>query len=92
MLSTSGDVFRIGFQIMANSYNFDDVKEFIYLGSAINTNNDVSLAIKRRVTLANSCYFDLNRQLSSRDLSLVTKLALYSSYPCFFLALRHGRC
>ena len=34
---------------------------------AITTNNDVSLEIKRRVTLANMCYFGLNRQLSSRD-------------------------
>ena len=58
MLSASGLVPRMGYQITANSYNF---KEFIH--------NDVSLEIKRRVTLANSCYFALNRQLSSRDLS-----------------------
>ena len=42
-------------QITANSYNFDVVKEFIYLGIAINSNNDVNLEIKRRVTLANRC-------------------------------------
>ena len=33
--------------ITPNSYNFDIVKEFIYLSTAINTNNDVSLEIKR---------------------------------------------
>ena len=60
---------RIVSQITAHSYHFDVVKEFIYLGNAINTKNDVSLEIKLRVSLANSCYFDLNRQLSSRDLS-----------------------
>ena len=60
---------RIGSPITANSYNFDVVKEFIYLRAAINRNNDVSLAIKGRVTLANRCYFGLNRQLSSRPLS-----------------------
>ena len=49
--------------------------KFIYLG----TNNDVSLEIKRRVTLANMCYFGLNRQLSSRDLSRATKLTLYKA-------------
>ena len=53
MLTTSGVVPHMGSKITANSYIFDDVKEFIYLGTAINTNNDVSLKIKRRVTLAN---------------------------------------
>ena len=57
-----GVVPHMGLQIMANSYNFDNVKEFIYLGTAINTNNDVSMEIKRRVTFANRCYFGLNRQ------------------------------
>ena len=37
MLSTSGIVPRMEFQIPANSYNFDVVKEFIYLSTAINT-------------------------------------------------------
>ena len=79
MLSTSGVVPRMWSQITANSYNFDVVKEFIYLGTAINTNNDVNLEIKRRVTLANRCYLALNRQLSSRDLSNATKLTLYKA-------------
>ena len=52
--------------------NVDVVKEFIYLGTAINTNNDVSLEIKRRITLANRCYFGLNKQWSSRDLCRAT--------------------
>ena len=45
MLTTSGVVPRLGSQITANSYNFDVVREFIYLGTAINTNNDVSLDV-----------------------------------------------
>ena len=68
MLSTSGVVPLMRSQITANSYNFDVVKEFIYLDSAINTNNDVSLEI-----------FGLNRQLSSRELSRATKLTLYKA-------------
>ena len=55
------------------------VKEFIYLGTAININNDIILEIKRRVTLANRCYFGLTRQLSSRDVSRATKLILYKA-------------
>ena len=52
---------------------------FIYLGTAINTNNDVSLEIKRRATLASRCYSGLKRQLSSGDLSRATKLTLYKA-------------
>ena len=76
---TIGVVPRMGSQITANSYNFDVVKEFIYLGTAITTNNDVSLEIKRRVTLANRSYFGFNRQFSSIDLSRATTLPLYKA-------------
>ncbi|KAI8121895.1 Craniofacial development protein 2 [Lucilia cuprina] len=34
-------------------YKFEVVKNFIYLGAAVNSDNDVSLEIKRRITLAN---------------------------------------
>ena len=37
---------------LSNSYNFDVVKEFIYFGTAINTNNDVSLYAQAQ---SNSC-------------------------------------
>ena len=43
MLSLSGVRSRMGSQITANSYNFDVVKEFIHLVTAINTNNYVRL-------------------------------------------------
>ena len=49
------DVRRIDSRITADNYTFDTVKEFIYLGSAVTTKNDVSLEIKRRITLANRC-------------------------------------
>ena len=49
MLSTSRDVRRIDSQIAADNYIFDTVKEFIYLGSVVTTNNDVGLEIKRRI-------------------------------------------
>ena len=35
------------------------------------------MEIKPRITPVNSCYFGLNRQLSSRDLSRATKLIPY---------------
>ena len=60
MFSTNRDVRRIESQITANNYTFDTVKEFIYLGSAVTTKNDVSLEIKRRITLAIKSYYGLN--------------------------------
>ena len=75
ILSASGVVPRMGSQVTANSYNFDVVKEFIYIGTAINTNNDVTLETKRRVTPANRCYFGVISQLSSRDLSSATTVS-----------------
>ncbi|XP_060665808.1 uncharacterized protein LOC132798106, partial [Drosophila nasuta] len=50
---------RLDSHVVADSYTFEVVKEFTYLGTAINTKNDVSLEIKRRITLANRCYFGL---------------------------------
>ena len=63
MLSTNTDVRCIGSQITAEIYNFNIVKEFIYLDSAVTTKNDVSLEIEHRITLANRCHYDVNRQL-----------------------------
>ena len=70
------DVRSIVSQITADNYTFDTVNEFFSLSSAVNTKNDVSLDIKRKITLANRCCYGLNRQLSSRDVSRTTKLIL----------------
>ena len=56
IFSTCRDVRRIDSRITANNYTFDTVKEYIYRGSAVTTKNDVSLEIKRRITLANRCF------------------------------------
>ena len=90
MLLKSRVVPRMGSQITANSYNFDVVKQ--NLGTAINTNNDVRLEIKCRVTLANRCYIGLNRQLSSRHLSRATKLTLYKAIILPVLLYALGSC
>ena len=79
MFSTSRDVRRIYSWITGNNYTFDTVKEFIYLGFDVTTKNNVSLEIKRRITLANNCYYGLNGHLSNRDLSCTTKLILYKT-------------
>ena len=57
----------------------ETVKKFIYQGSAVTTKNDVSLEIKRRISLVNRCYYGLNMQLSNRDLFRTRKLILYKT-------------
>ena len=59
--------------------NFEVVKDFVYLGCSINTDNDISLEIRRSITLANRCYFALRKQLSKIALSWRTQICLYKS-------------
>nr|XP_043067135.1 uncharacterized protein LOC122321356 [Drosophila bipectinata] len=79
MLCSSRESRRLENQLTAENYSFGSVKEFIYLGTAITSTNDVSLEIKRRITLANKCYFGLSRQFNSRALSRRTKTTLYKT-------------
>ena len=61
-----------------DGYNIKLVKNFVYLCSSINSDNDISLEIRRRITLANRCYFGLRKQLSKIALSWRTKIYLYT--------------
>ena len=54
LLSTAKDT-SIGVSVEIDGYNFQVVKDFLYLGSSINTDNDISLEIRRRITFANRC-------------------------------------
>ncbi|XP_060665650.1 uncharacterized protein LOC132797914 [Drosophila nasuta] len=54
MVCSSRELRRLDSQLTAENYSYGSVKEFIYLGTAITSTNDVSLEIKRRITLANS--------------------------------------
>ena len=76
LLSITTDT-SIGISVEIDCYNFVVVKDFVYLGSRTNTDNDISLEIRRRITLANRYYYGLRKQLSKRSLSCRTKLCLY---------------
>ena len=65
--------------------------QFIYLGSAVTTKNDVSLEIKRRITLVNRCYYGLNGQLSNkRPLSYDKTNTLQDAHPTRASLWRRG--
>ena len=44
LLSTAKDI-SIGVSVEIDGYNFEVVKDFVYLGSNINTDNDISLML-----------------------------------------------
>ena len=78
LLSTAKDT-SIGVSVEIDGYNFEVAKDFVYLGSSINTDTDISLQIRRRITVANRCSFGLRKQLCIRVLSWKPKICLYKS-------------
>lgn len=67
----------IGQNITINDHNFEGVREFEYLGATITVDNNNSAEIRRRIMLANRCYFGLSKYLRNRNLSRITKIRLY---------------
>ena len=77
ILSTAKDT-SIVVSVEIDGYNFEVVKNFVYLGSSTKTDN-ISPVIRRKITPANRCYFGLRKQLSKTALSRRTKICLYKS-------------
>jgi sorting nexin-29 len=64
--------------IIAN-YTFARVNTFVYLGSTVSYNNDISEEIGARLVAANRAYFGLLGHFKSRLLSRQTKLIIYKT-------------
>lgn len=67
----------LGSNITIGHHSIEVVKSFIYLGSEVTTENDISVEIKRRIILASRCLGGLRKLLRSSYLSHKTKLQLY---------------
>ena len=59
------------------SYKFQVIHSFIYLGSDVNCNNDISEEIQKRILAANSCFHGLRKHLRSHLTSKNTKILMY---------------
>ncbi|GAB0096460.1 hypothetical protein DMENIID0001_119810 [Sergentomyia squamirostris] len=59
------------------NYNFEVVDSFVYIGSTITANNNISSEVRARLLKANRAYFGLSRAFRFRNLSIPTKLILY---------------
>lgn len=51
--------------IDVESYSFESLEDFVYLGTITKTDNNFNLDIQRRITLVNKSYLGLSRQMSS---------------------------
>lgn len=58
---------------------FEVVSEFTYLGSSVNSQNNITEEIKRRILLANRTLFGLSRVLRSRFIRRGTKMNIYKT-------------
>jgi len=80
MVATNNDALRrrVGQNVTVGDYNFEVVKDFVYLGCQMNSEgSNTSLEIKRRIVIANRCYFGLSKHMRSKTLSRKTKITLY---------------
>lgn len=65
--------------VTIGTHTFKMVNQFVYLGSQLNTDNDIMDEIKRRITLGNRSFFSLLKILRSKSVSWNSKCALYKS-------------
>lgn len=70
---------RLGQNLTVDDYNFEVVGEFVYLGSTVTSQNNISHEIQRRIVSANRCFYGLRKILSSRNLTRRSKLTIYKT-------------
>jgi sorting nexin-29 len=68
-----------GAEVVIDGDVFEVVEEFVYLGTLVTCDNDVSREVKRRIAAANRAFYGLRNQLRSRNLQTSTKFALYKT-------------
>ena len=55
---------------------FERVNSFVYLGSLITADNNISVEINNRITLANRSYFGLMNLLKAKNMSRKHKVTM----------------
>ena len=70
---------RVGQNITMDTYNFEVVQAFKYLGSILNFTNDIEEEIKTRIAQGNRSFYALKHLFKSSILSRATKLGLYKT-------------
>src|ERR1700744_3955896 len=70
---------QYGPTVTINQHNFKVADNFVYLGSQVNSKNDIVDEIRRRVTLGNRCYFGLLNLQRSKAIHRNLKGMLYKT-------------
>ena len=70
---------QLGQNISIANYNFEVVRDFVYLGGVVDSSNNMSLEVKRRIMLANRAFFSLSHIMRSKFTSRRTKIVLYKT-------------
>lgn len=65
--------------IRIGTLSFESVQDFTYLGSSVNSDNNTTQEIKRRIMIANRTLFGLGRVLRSKFVRHSTKLKIYKT-------------
>ncbi|PSN48468.1 hypothetical protein C0J52_11712 [Blattella germanica] len=65
--------------IKINDYIFDQVQVFTYLGSKLNSENNVGREIKQRITNGNRTYYMYSKLIKSKMLNRELKLKMYKT-------------
>ena len=81
MLVSSSEERRLNFgqNISIGVHNFEVVKDFVYLGSSINSSNNTSEEIIRRIVIGSRCLYGLSKLLRSKHLTRSTKIQIYQT-------------
>ena len=70
---------QLGQNVSIQNYNFEVVRDFVYLGGVVDSGNNISLELKRRFMLANRSFFSLSQILKFKLTSRRTKIILYKT-------------
>ena len=65
--------------VTVNGQEYERTDSFVYLGTLVTADNDVSEEIRKRIIAANKCFYGLLRHLKSRLLTRKTKLSIYKT-------------
>jgi hypothetical protein len=65
--------------LRCGKYEFEQVKEFTYVGSQLNPINSTSSEIQARIHSGNRCYYAYGKLMKSRTLNRSSKLKIYES-------------
>ena len=77
MTTALSDGRRLNQMIEINGRRFETVDSLIYLGSQVNSDNNIGEEVRRRVTLGNRSFYSLQKLFRSKTLHRNLKCELY---------------